>query len=538
MLFGGNNSVIVRGRPFRYRDDVIRFCAQAISKKIRLATGGCLCFITLVSPLAQDAPAPSTPAPAGAADGITSPGAGEASARTSVGNVLARDWGEDYQVRVTGGAPRARIMFFSFINDYRNDFRWLVFRLNPEAPVERNVWTIPIEVALWGDVTDVHKGDYLITKVQVRPDQRFVIKVEVKLHDGFEESDFRLKLLEALLIEQIVAPYAMSPGDFTLEKVEVPDWILHGFDQLISHRRGGSPSAFYRGFLTSGQMLKPDEIVAVKGADKLDPVNYAIFRASASAMVEALLAQPEGDAGMRGLLGDLGRPGAVPLTVLLRQHFPAVREMDEGLDKWWALEVASLGQQQGFEFLDREETERILTEALTLRFEGVPESAPVAEPVRRGGFDFFKPAAAPAPTAGTGPFVGTVDQYGSYLGRTGAREQLAQAFERLQHLKRSGFPLYRPVVSAYEQVIGKLVKGEVEGLDAELKSIGEMRTKIRETLVRTEDYLNFFEATRAPQRSEAFDEYMEMRKDLESTPAPQRNDRISRYLDALEAEFR
>ena len=198
-------------------------------------------------------------------------------------------------------------MFSAFINAYRDDFRWLLYRLNPEAPVERNVWSVPIEVTLWGDVSDVHKGGGLITTVQVRPDQRFIIKVDVMLHDSFEEGAFRLKLLEALLIEQVIAPYSLNPAEFTLEKVEVPEWILHGFDQLISHRRGGSPSAFYRGFLTSGQMLKPDQIVAVRGADKLEPVDYAIFRASASAMVEALLDQPEGDAGMRSLLGDLGR---------------------------------------------------------------------------------------------------------------------------------------------------------------------------------------------------------------------------------------
>lgn len=503
-------------------------------------------FISFICP-AQEPAVPPTAAP----------GVGESSARSSVGNVAALDWSKDDQIRVSGGQPRARVMFSAFTNDYREDYRWLLYRISRKrsdeekigmdpnseidtrALAERNIWSVPIEVALWGEVSDVHKGDYLITKVQIRPDQRFTIRVEVKLHDGFEESAFRLKLLEALLIEQILAPYAASPGEFTLEQVEVPDWLLHGFDQLISHRRGGSPSAFYRGFLSSGQMLKPDEIVAVKGADKLDPVNYAIFRASASAMIEALLDQPEGGTGMRSLLGDLGRPGGVPLAVLLRQHFPAVREIEEGLDKWWALEVASLAQQQDFEFLGREETERIITEALTLRFEGVPESAPVAEPVKRGILDFFKPAAAaPNPVQSTGPFVGTLDQYQSYLGRAGAKEQLAQAFERLQHLKRSGFPLYRPVVSAYEQVITKLVKGDVANIDAELKSIEEMRTKIRETLMRTEDYLNYFEATRAPQRSEAFDDYMEMRKSLESKPAPQRNDRISRYLDALELEFR
>ncbi len=428
-------------------------------------------------------------------------------------------------------------MFSTFANELREDFRWLLFRLNPNAPVARNVWTVPIEVALWGEVTDVHKGDYLIVRVQVRPDQRFIIRLEVKLHDAFDESAFRLRMLEALLIEQIIAPYAMSPGDFALDRVEVPDWILHGFDQLISHRRGGSPSAFYRGFLTSGQMLKPDDIVALKGAASLDPVNYAIFRASASAMLEALLDQPEGDAGMRSLLADLGRPGAPALGVLLRQHFEAVRDLGEGLDKWWALEVASLGQRQGFEFLDRRETERLLTEAITLRFEGEAETVAVGKPVKRGFFEFGK-TKSEQPVDSAGPFVGTIGQYQDYLHRADSKEKLTAAFDRLQHLKRSGFPLYRPVFSAYEGVISRLVNGDLREIAAELQSIEEMRTKIRETLVRTEDYLNYFEATRAPQRSAVFDEYMQIRKSLERKPAPQRNDRISKYLDALEAEFR
>lgn len=481
--------------------------------------------------LAQEGPISSSPP---TNEVTSSAGLGESSARSSVVELHTKEWGEDYQVRVSGGLPRTRVTFHSFCHDYRDDFRWLLHWVRSE----RKRWSVPIEVALWGEMSDVHKGDAILTRVQVRPDQRFLIRVEVKLHDAFEESEFRLKLIEALLIEQVIAPYAMSPGDFVLEKVEVPEWMVHGFDQLILHRRSGSPSAFYRGFLTSGQMLKPDKIMAIKNVAELDAVDYAIFRASASAMIEALIDQPEGGAAMSSLLGDLGRAGRAPLDVLLRQHFPAVRELGEGLDKWWALEVASLGQRQSFEFLGREETERILTEALTLRFEGVPESAPVATPVKRGLFTFGKPSSEAPPAESSGPFVGTIDQYQSYLSRAGVKEQLTQAFEKLQHLKRSGFPLYRPVFTGYERAIVKLAKGDLSGLDAELASYEEMRTKIGETLIRTEDYLNYFEATRAPQRSEAFEEYMSLRKSLEEDDAPQRNDRISRHLDALEVEFR
>jgi hypothetical protein len=57
-------------------------------------------------------------------------------------------------------------------------------------------------------------------------------------------------------------------------------------------------------------------------------------------------------------------------------------------------------------------------------------------------------------------------------------------------------------------------------------------------MTQTSDYLNFFEATRAPKRSEAFDDYSKMRRALEEKPLPRRNDRITRYLDYLELEFR
>ena len=492
------------------------------------------CLITTVPSVAQEPPVPPPPPtekPSGA------PTIGQAESRTSVEEIAARDWGEDFQIKVTGGQPLTRAMFSANINDLREDFRWLLFKLNIDSPKDRSVWSVPIQVELFGDFVDVYKGDYLRTNVQLRPDSRFIIKMEAKLHDGFQEVDFRLELLRALLIEQIIAPFVPAPDAFTLNEVKVPDWLLHGFDQLISHRRGGSPSAFYKGFLASGQMLKPGEIFAVEGADKLDPVNYAIFRASSAAMVEALLDQPDGDAGLRSLLGDLGRSNPVSFDVLLREHFPAFREMDQGLDKWWALEVASLGQQQGFEFLGREETERFLTDALTVSFDAVATATPAAEPPKRGLFD-FKKAKNDAPASSSEAFTGTIDQYALYLGRAGAKEQLTASFDRLQKLKRIGFPLYRPVFTAYESVIVKLAKGETRDIDVELKSIEEMRTKIRETLVRTEDYLNYFEATRAPQRSKAFDDYMEMRKSLEAKDPPKRNDRITRYLDALEIEFR
>lgn len=462
------------------------------------------------------------------------PGVGSERARATVEAVPKESWNQERAVRVRGGDPYTRVKFHVFAEELRGDVRRLLFRVGD--PMRDEFWNIPIEVTLWGSFRDVHFGPDVRKSVELTADGRFTIRVEVKLHDRFDEDAFQLEFIRALLIEQILAPYSSRPGGFEAEEVRPPEWIAHGIDQMVRHRRGGRPSASYRGFLESGQLLKPAELLSLEDAGTLDPVRHAIFRASASAMVEALLGQPGGNLGLRGLLGDLGRASPPTMEVLLRQHFPAFREMEQGLEKWWALELAALGQQQEFEYLGREETERLLTEAITLRFDATPVATPVEGEGRKGFFSFLKPqepAAPPSPEA----FVGTVDQFEQYLKRSGAKDRLAGVHDQLQHLKRVGFPLYRPVFIAYENAVQRLAKGDTKDLAAEFASIAEMRARIRETLVRAQDYLNHFEAARAPQRSGAFDGYLEMRQRLDRMAAPPRNDAITRHLDALEREF-
>lgn len=454
--------------------------------------------------------------------------------------VPAANWSKEQQVRVKGGDPYTRVKFLVFAEALREDFRRLLFPHRVGDPMRAGErWSIPIQLTLWGTFRDVHLGPDVVKRVDLPADNRLVIHVEVKLHDRFDEDAFQLELIRVLLIEQILSPYAARPGALAIERVKPPEWIVHGVDQMVRHRRGGRPSASYRGFLESGQLLKPLELLAVEEVDGLDPVRHAIYRASASAMVEALLGQPGGDLGLRGLLGDIGQPSPPTVEVLLRQHFPAFREMDQGLEKWWALELAALGQRQGFEYLGREETERLLTEAITLRFDAAP---PVATPVeeterRKGFFSFLKPQET-APPPASEAFVGTVDQFEQYLKRPGAKERLAAVHDRLQNLKRVGFPLYRPVFAAYENAVRRLAEGDTKDLAAEFASIDEMRSKIRETLTRARDYLNHFEAARVPQPSGAFDGYLKMRRNFDRQEPPRRQDAISRHLDALEREFR
>lgn len=461
----------------------------------------------------------------------------EATARSSVAKILPpAQWGEDYQIRAFGGESYARVVFAAYARELREDFRNLVYRYRQNSAINRGEWAIPIRIELRGSPENVYKGDDVRRRTVIGPDNRFVIYLFVMLHDGFEEDSFRKEMISALLVEQMLMPFAEFPGNLPVENVDTPSWLVQGFDQMIEHRRGGRPSAFYQGFLDSGQMLDPQAILTTEIDENIDPVSLAIFRASSSALMEALLDQDDGDIAIRSLLGDLAVTDRDRVGVLLRQHFPALREIDEGLDKWWALQVAALGQRQGYEFLDREETERWLDDALTIEFEGAA-SMLRAEPVKVGFLERLRQKRANAQVTQEA-FVGSVSDYAAFINRPGVDEKLIMVFNKLERLKRTGFPAYRPVITAYESIVLQLRGGKTKTVDEELRAVSELRAKIGETLEQAEDYMNFFEATRAPQRSQAFDDYIEMRRKLENKKPPKRNDRISRYLDSLEREFR
>ncbi len=485
--------------------------------------------------------------------GVSSREISGASPGTSIGEMETRAWtqetpeaevGMSNLIHVSGGDPVTRMRFNVFLDDLSDEFRRLIFRWRPGRSIGRAmVWTAPIEVTLWGTFRDVHVGDDVIEEVSQAADTSIRIEVAVQLHDRFDESRFRLEFVRALLLGQMVLPYFRSPETFSIpngQVLKVPEWLVHGFDQLIEHRRLGSPSSTYRGILASGQVMKPSDLFAVEDVKSFDSVGMMVFRISASALVESLLDQPEGDDSLRSVLMALGRPSHPGIEAMLNQEFPAFRETELGLEKWWSLEIATLGQKQSFEYLNRSETERLLDEALTVHFEAILEEAETSPKEKATGIrKLFKPKGSNAEVkAGQPAYSGPLDQFENFIGRTEAHAQLQIAFERLQRLKRIGFPLYRPVFVEYENAVRQLVKGDVQGLKEKFTSIAEMRQKIRETLIRVEDDLNHFEATRAPTRSDAFDEYFKLRRELDSRPSPKRNDPISRHLDTLEWEFR
>ncbi|MEM7698927.1 MAG: hypothetical protein AAF236_11025 [Verrucomicrobiota bacterium] len=520
----GEDETIAMGLIFRYN-----FGVNALLRQLAIA-GGCVACFAVVDELgAQEVP--------GVEMRSISPRAAVVEARTT-------DWGDDYQIRVQGGDPRTRVIFRNFAEEIRRDFRFLLFPIRrPESVSDRwyipeDSWKVPLAIDLWGSPGDVGRGRTFIQQVEIRPDNRFLIRISVRLHERLDEAAFRREIVRGLLYEQILLPIADSPGSLSNPDLKPPDWIVWGFDQLIEHRRAGQPSASYEGLLKSAQVMRPEAVFQEDRADRLDPLTEELFRVSASALLDALLEQEDGDISMRAYLADVGLAGdgdARTSEALLRKHFPAIREVEQGLDKWWALQVANLGSQGRFEYLPPDETNERLSEVLVIRLAGGEVTAPQKG---KGLLQRFGKAFQSEETIAAEPFVGTLAQWEDFHEHPQANAELAACIYRLQYMKLVGFPLYRPVFDQYEVIVERIARQEFEDLDTLFTNVVSLRETITMTLEATQDHLNHFEATQSPRRSREFDDYWEFRRDLESDLQVPRRDLISRYLDEIEDTLR
>lgn len=462
-------------------------------------------------------------------DGFTTLGGSDS--RVSVSDLIEREISEDFQLVVEGEDSLARSMFSAFSRDIRREFR-------NKLQLRDTDWTIPIHVQLSGSSREVVSGRYLATEVALFASNRFSITLHVKLHDRFEEEEYVNELLRVLLLDQILQPHTKDPGTIADREITVPAWLTHGFSQSIAHKRIGSPSSYYAGFLKSEQMLGTDQIFSVENPDDLNPVSLAIFRASSSALVETLLDQPGGHLTLRKVLADLAIQDSPNMDALLLQHFPGFRELENGVEKWWALQLATLAQQQSFEFLNPEETEARLNRALTVIFEEKSPNAVENPNQKKSLLERLNLKGNRNQEDSPAPFNGNLNQFESFLDRKDLREGLLRNHNELQTLLAYGFPLYRTVLARYLDILERIADRKTNGVPEELMELEALRTKIRETMIRTRDYLNYYEATAAPEKSEAFENYMRLRRELENAPPPHRNDPVSNYLDDLELEFR
>ena len=307
------------------------------------------------------------------------------------------------------------------------------------------------------------------------------------------------------------APYG-RPAKESDSPFFVPPWLVDGLREATAWRLNQSDRRLYEVLFKTGGLFKIEELFALDagGFEEMDAAMRAAFRVSAGSLVMALLQQPQGKEGFRAFLTDVAAfEGEAP--ALLRKHFPELNLSETSLSKWWALQLANIGDRNlATDILTIAQTEAALNEALRLNFrtaEGILQQKELAA--------WPELAALPVPER-----VGAV--------------RLAQ--DALVRLSYRCFPSYRPLLAEYQIVLSAIEKNKTEQVANQLSSLDERRVTMNAKAKRARDYLDWFEITRARETSGAFDDYIRLKDRLKANPH-RRTDDLSKYLDRMDAIF-
>jgi hypothetical protein len=97
-------------------------------------------------------------------------------------------------------------------------------------------------------------------------------------------------------------------------------------------------------------------------------------------------------------------------------------------------------------------------------------------------------------------------------------------------------PICRPMIYEYSRIGALLARGKTNGIAERLTSLRASRKGIAARMRKINDYMNWFEATKARGPSGVFTDYLKAAEVL-SAPKQRRRDPISVYLDVLQTQF-
>lgn len=321
---------------------------------------------------------------------------------------------------------------------------------------------------------------------------------------------FLHKQLRGVLTEMLVAERALRQGggDFS-GQVEVPPWLVDGIGAAIRWKSGVTDRDIYAALSRKGAWLSVEKVLELKDLSGMNPLEREVFRASAGALVMALVSQEGGKESLASYLRSAATHNGEALS-LLQQHFPAVNLGREGLEKWWALKLAEMGDKPVTESLTVPETEERLASILVIR---VPQDDGAMKSYSLSDWQTFL-AEVPEKEARTPPLQIVAGQ--------------------LTTLSYRCFPTYREVVAGYLQVLGKLAEG-TDGADLPqvLSNLQEFRTGENQRFERLQDLVDWYEISTVKRESGAFEDYLQFLSVLEEEQSKE-SGHIERYLDRVQ----
>ena len=377
-------------------------------------------------------------------------------------------------------------------------------RLAREVGEGEDRWEHPIVIQLHGRARQAAPGRLLRTSA-FKVGEGFRLQVDAHLAKG-KPPGLERAILELLLMERGLRGRSSARVE---DELRISPWLLDGLEEAIRWREGDRDQELYAALFEHGQLFPVERLLAVDDPREMDSAARSAFRASAGALVMALLSQNGGREAMRGLLGEavvfVGEDHA-----LLLKHFPGMNLGAKSLAKWWALQLARMAETPVTRTLDILGTEAELRRLLVVRHRnagGEPCEIPAGS---------FRDLLAIAPDERREAIKPVADTAGLFFIRA--------------------FPAHRPLITAYLEILAELAADQDRDLETRLAALAAERERLRQLGARTRDYLDWYRITSSDELSGAFADYIKVKESLQAPRTP-RKGTVSSYLDDMQALF-
>ncbi len=329
------------------------------------------------------------------------------------------------------------------------------------------------------------------------------IQLDLIVTNPVDVPDMQRELLRALLVEMIYRNRPQTPAG--TEYTQAPPWLMEGVLARSGMVRDQAANDLLRDALATGNVMGLTTVLEQR-PQLLDAPMRVIYRAYASALLQLLLDQPEGAAGLNSYIDSLPDAATDSLTELQRR-FPALADDAKAKILWRAAVARAASRTNQDLVLGFDETERRLTELLST---SIPGSTKKSKPVKLEEFGREKPTRLQVPA-------------------------LRIMGENLALLAANAHPLLHSLVGEYQEIVQRLAARKTGKASQRFAALKKMREQLDQRVSDMTDYLNWYEGTQIGQKSNAFGGYIKAASESEN--ARHRRDPLSVYLDAIEAQF-
>jgi len=238
---------------------------------------------------------------------------------------------------------------------------------------DKEPWVLPIVVLLnTGDEAIKSKGPPISTAISELTHGGFHLQVTINERPGLNAADLRKEVVRALLAERILRNHQKisTPEGRLL----LPDWIMTGVLNAMDYRANSRPSTMFATIFRSGKIYGIEEIIEASPVE-MDGLSRTIYETSCSALVLALIDQPEGAHHFNAFLNALASDPRSERQ-LLSAAFPNFAASASSLNKWWSLQLATLSKPGIAEPYTAAESLKAIEEAITIRYEAKFDEVP------------------------------------------------------------------------------------------------------------------------------------------------------------------